>query len=353
MKTTNSQRIRSPWFQGMAAAAIATAFAAFAPVAHAQTGTLSLSNSASCTTFSGFTWNGTTLSVTCASAGPVTPPPPPPCDTTQAGSFGWASATGSATPGNVITGSITRSNGCKGAYTITFGNNAPAGVTVSPATSVTFADGSATAQAVSITTAASTAVGTQIAVWLNGWSSSTGSPAPGIAGTFVGTVTTTPVVTPPPPTGNGSITYSGALTNNLQIVWGTNEAASLPAFKSTDVASYSFTYGGQFGQVVLGAVSNNVAGGVTDTELAISSTAGDFPGQSNCDVRIPASSVQGQGITAISVWTPGRTGPFCLLNVGQTYYLNIRQVSANWASNAGSCTNTNGCALRIQPTGIN
>jgi len=108
-----------------------------------------------------------------------------------------------------------------------------------------------------------------------------------------------------------------------------------------------------------------------DTEISIASCAGVFQtGAANtatnnpsnslvssdyCDVRVPASTYAGQGITAITAAIPSIAGNYCHLAQGQKYYINIRQVPAqNFTSTASSCQDTShGCTLRVQPQGLN
>ena len=179
-------RFRLAASRGLAPLLFIAASAAVVPAAHAQSGTLSYSGAASCTSFTGWTWNGTQLTVTCAATTTPTSPPPPTCDTTAPGAFTVASPTATVARGGSTTLQVQRTGGCGGAYTITFGNNlasATPGSTLSPATSVSFAAGDAAAKTITFT-AGSTA-GTA-AIWLSGYQST--SVAPPISGTATVTV---------------------------------------------------------------------------------------------------------------------------------------------------------------------
>ena len=182
-------RFRLAALRGLAPLFFIAGSAAVVPAAHAQSGTLSYSGATSCTSFTGWTWNGTQLTVNCATATTPTPPPPPlppTCDTTTPGAFTFAPATATVARGGSTTLQVQRTGGCGGAYTITFGNNlasATPGSTLSPATSVSFAAGDAAPKTITFN-AASTA-GTA-AIWLSGYQSS--SIAPPISGTVTVTV---------------------------------------------------------------------------------------------------------------------------------------------------------------------
>ena len=368
MKTNTKQSAVGLVLKGAATAFLALGFAALAPVANAQSGTLTLSNPSSCSTFSGFTWNGSALSVTCTSTG-TTNPNPVTCDTTKPGAFSWvAPTTATITPGGSVTGTIQRVGGCKGQYTITFGTDASAypGVTVTPATSVDFADGStatsqpAMTQNVTIATSANTPVGTNVSVYLNGFTSSTGSGTPAIGGTFVASVQATqpPPPPPPPPQGNGcttTATYNVALNAATQLFWGTVfEAGSYPPLKPGETIAASFVYGGSqsWGEVDFAQVTNMAAGGTVDTEVAIDECPGTFKAttaDTACDKRVTYPATGGPVLYATATPVTG----ICNLVPGKTYYINMRNVQANYNSPQGtpSCPNSAGCALRMR--GIN
>src|SRR6478609_7889848 len=106
----------------VAALAVASGIAAMAPAALAQTtGSLSLSSGtpSNCTSFTGFSWNGGQLSVTCVSA----TPPPAACDNTVATtSFNIVGSGSSVNTGSTLNIQVARNGGCQGAYTVTFGS---------------------------------------------------------------------------------------------------------------------------------------------------------------------------------------------------------------------------------------
>ena len=367
MKTNTKQSAMGLALKGAATAFLALGFAALAPVANAQSGTLTLSNPSSCSTFSGFTWNGSALSVTCTSTG-TTNPNPVTCDTTKPGAFSWvAPTTATITPGGSVTGTIQRVGGCKGQYTITFGTDASAypGVSVSPTNSVDFPDGStatsqpAMTQNVTVTTSANTPIGTNVSVYLNGFTSSTGSGTPAIGGTFVASVQATQPPPPPPPQGNGcttTATYNVALNSATQIFMGTfGEPGSLPALRPGESIAASFTYvdNGSWGEVDLSQVTNPTAGGTVDTEVSIDACPGNFPattGPTLCDHRVTYPATGGPVAYG---FTNATNFGWCPLQQGKTYYINIRNVQANYNSPQGtpSCPNSAGCALRFR--GIN
>ena len=327
----------------LAALAAAAGMAVVSPAAQAQAGTLV--NPSNCSSFTGFSWSGGQLTLTCAAT------TIPACTNTNVGTFTWVSLAATVAAGNSVTGQLQRVGGCSGAYTILIGNNAAASNGSVSATSVSFADGETGPKNVTVTTTAQSPVGAQIAVWVNG---ATTTPWPNMAGTFVATVTAAP---PAQQTGGGSscgATYCFSMVNNDQIVMGTGEAASkATGLKPGETIAVAFTYTGPTnGSISISPVSNPyyTQERPSDLEIAIKSSPATFGTQGDaCDQRVPAAWFIGGG----SPFLNAGTTEACQLVLGQSYYLNIRHMKSDW-SNTPSCTNTQyGCTLRVQPTGLN
>lgn len=358
--------------QALGALAVAAGLGAFAPAAHAQSGSLSLGNGGSqtnCATFSGFSWSNGTLTVNCTA-------PVQSCDATAATTgFHVVNPSVSVTAGTQVNVTIQRDGGCAGSYTVSFSSGGfadpnqpgsmPTGWSVTPQNSVSFAQGDTT-KTVSVATGTTAGL---IGVWLTGAGAVTASGGESI------------YVTPPAPTtiggGTGSArcgtaNYVLPMQNNSNINFGTSDQGSNPALMPGQTVALDFTFnppnGGGTVQLspVINAVSNQ---GSYDTEISIANCAGSFQTSGSatntpssslisadyCDVRIPGTTYAGQGISAISAGSAVYAGAFCKLNVGQQYYINIRQVPANsFTNNSPSCTdNTHGCTLRVQPNGLN
>ena len=162
------------------ALSFATTLAVFAPGAHAQAGSLTYNGAATCTSFSSFAWVGSQLTVNCAQSAPA-------CDTTTPGTFSFVSSTATVARGGSTTLQIQRTGGCKGAYTVSFGNGIATGApgsTLSPASSVSFANGDSATK--TVTFRAGTTAGLA-GVFLSGYSPIT-NPAPGLSGGVAVTV---------------------------------------------------------------------------------------------------------------------------------------------------------------------
>lgn len=154
---------------------------------------LTLDNAQNCTTtVNGFTVSGNTLHLDCGK-------PSLACDRTKPGFFSFqdaATTSGSGTAyasGSVYTGiTIKRTGGCLGQYTITYGTYGDGLRSYSPvgSGSVYFADGDAMPKTVAVIPGygANLATPGTLYLWLTGYQSDTGSPAPPIAGGYVLTV---------------------------------------------------------------------------------------------------------------------------------------------------------------------
>ena len=109
--------IRSAASRGLAVLCLLSA-AAIAPAAHAQSGTLAYSGATSCTSFTGWTWNDSQLTVNCpTTTTPTTPTPPatPTCDSTKPGAFSFATSTAAVGRGVTAALEATSTGGRSGA----------------------------------------------------------------------------------------------------------------------------------------------------------------------------------------------------------------------------------------------
>jgi hypothetical protein len=346
------------------ALAIAGGMAAFAPAAYAQAGTLSNPNN--CTTFTGFTWANGTLTLSCA----ITPPPSPPsCDTAiEPTGFTIAAPAVSSAVNTTVNVTVSRQGtGCLSAYTVTYssggfpdgGNNMPIGYSVSGNGTLNFAAGEVGPKTISVSTG--TAPGL-IGVWLTG---GTGPNGPiGVSGGTAITVTQTTSGggntggNNPPPGCSSAATYMLPASNAQQIVFGTYEGVSQPPLKPGETASAGFVYqqaaGGGNLTLAMAQVTGGPAGGTADLEVAIATCPNVFEatnGDTLCDKRLTNGSQSQAGYNFLYA---GAGVGVCRLNPGTQYYINIRQVSANYANGTTpSCGNVGGCALRIQPQSLN
>lgn len=354
--------------QGAAVASLAAGIVAFAPSAHAQSGTLN--NPSNCTSFTGFTWNGATLTLSC-SGQPVVQPT---CTSTANGAFSWAQPNGSTQSGTTYafplqTGTSTtvyarRSGGCAGAYTLSYAISPVnlTGQSPSAAGTITFADGDTTDKPLAIS-AGSTA-GT-LWIYFSAVSSSTGSPTPSVGGTLEVDVSAAPVL-PPAPSGDWTTaanvpqatcstqaTYYAWWTGNAQqFEYGTTSPGSLAPLKPGETVATAFIYRGTQPTFNVSEVTNPqyFGGNGIDVEIAVSQCPNDFPAVSadtQCDHR------QGyKGGSDIYGTPAGSNAYWCQLTSGNKYYLNVRQVLKAYPGAVNSCNVSNGCAIRFQAQGI-
>jgi hypothetical protein len=141
-------------------------------------------------------------------------------------------------------------------------------------------------------------------------------------------------------------------------LFGTFEPGSYPPLKAGETIAAAFVYQPTPftpATISVAQVTNQTAGGTVDIEIAIASTPNRFPGteagaDTLCSKRMP---YPGTAQTVIYAFNQVPAA-YCQLTAGQTYYINVRQVSRNYADGtAPSCANVKGCALRIQPQGLN
>jgi hypothetical protein len=356
--TKNAARL----LKGVAALSVAAAGLALAPFAQAQSGTVSLTNcSATNGAMTGFTWNGSVLSVTC-SAGTVDPGPGTGgtlANDPLAGTFtvvqcnSWTpfSSPVTASAGSTFSACIIRQNGWIGAYTVPY---TAAGA--SPASgSVSFNDKDGTPRQVNITlpSAAGTVtlqVGTPVPTASNGLTTTAG-------GSVTINVQGAPVVTPPA-TGNWQTDAAVPQLTNC-----TTNATSIPTWFTYNSQKQLFTL--QTGQT--GAIPFIAVGGTNpfvqstettstpasaDNEVSISQCPGDFSqplGACRADYSFNGGTVY---------MTTGPSPYYCNLQPGNKYYINVRQVFRN--STTPSCpagalngAGVAGCDVKLQIQGLN
>lgn len=347
----------------IAALAIAGGIGAFAPAAYAQSGMLS--NPSNCTSFTGFTWSGGILSLTCAP-----PPPPPTCDnTTEPTGFAILKANDTGTTNSTVNVVISRQGtGCQSAYTVTYGsggfpdggNNVPVGFSPSNGGSVTFAAGETGPKNVAVSTGTSPGL---IGVWLqsaigpNGPTSANGGTAITVTQPISGgggggpNNLVMPAGCSTPPT-----YYAGSAANGVQYYAGVYQGGSLPPIKAGETLSASFVYQSTPDTPVtisLAQAVDVVGGKGEDIELSIDRCPATFPATQNdtlCDKRL---QYPGTGMTVLYAYSQ-YPNLYCQLTPGQQYFINMRFVSSNYANGtSASCTNATGCAVRIQPQNLN
>jgi hypothetical protein len=273
------------------------------------------------------------------------------CDRTKAGSFRIVNPTAVVTvPGQSTFAYVEREAGACGlAFTVefnaTFTGDATGYAPIGDGT-ITFADGETGIKAVRVTTGI--ALGTY-EMLLQEAVGALGASAPA-NGSY------TLIVTEAACSGCGPGTYVIQAANNQQIIVGTTEQNSLPPLKAGEILAAQFVYqptANGLLQVAVGGVSNYVAGGTADLEIAIDAQPGVFPAtnaDTPCDKRIGAGA---QSVGSAVLYGGSFPGA-CNLTPGQAYYINLRHVTANYANGTTpSCTNASGCALRVQPSNLN
>jgi hypothetical protein len=157
---------------------------------------------------------------------------------------------------------------------------------------------------------------------------------------------------------SNGVAYIIGASNAQQFIFGTSEAGSYPALRAGESLAAAFVYqpsASTPATISVAQVTNPTAGGATDVEIAIAATPGRFPGSEAgldtlCSKRMPYPGTAQTVIYALNK----SPNIYCQLTAGQTYYINVRQVSANYRDGPmASCTNEMGCAVRIQPQGLN
>ena len=352
MKTNSFRTAASRWLQGAAAASVALGLAAWAPLAHAQAGTLSNPNN--CSSFTGFTWNNGVLALTCS------PPVQQQCTSTAASTFAFVSETGADVPAGGNSVGTYRRTGCAGQFTITFGTNAGtvAGTTAS-ATTLTWADGESGDKTITFTTSTSTPLG-KVGAWVTGYTSSTNSAPAALGGSYVFNVVAASSGNTggntPPPGCTTTATYNVTAVNQVQFFAGTAyEPGSLPPLKAGESIAASFTYQptASWMQIAAGQVTNPAAGGTPDIEVNVDACPGNFTATADtgCSKRVTYPNTADPIVYGT---TNGAAFGVCPLVAGQKYYINVRQVMKSYAAGSQpSCTNSAGCALRMQPQNLN
>jgi hypothetical protein len=352
--TKNAARL----LKGVAALSVAAAGLALAPLAHAQSGTVTLTNcSATNGTMTGFTWNGSVLTVNCSDPGPG---PGPLINDPLAGTFtivqcnNWTpfSSPVTANAGSTFTACVVRQNGWIGAYGVPFtatGANPASG-------SVSFNDKDGTPRQVNVTLPATAGTVTL----------QLGSPVPG-TGVPTGSTTTAsgsvtinvqgaPVVIPPP--GNWQVDANVPQPTNCA-----TNATTIPTWFTYNSQKVLFTLQtGQTGAVPFIAVPGSSpfvqstettsTPASADNEVSISQCPGDFSqplGACRADYSFNGGTVY---------MTTGASPYYCNLQPGSKYYINVRQVFRN--STTPSCpagamngAGTAGCDVKLQIQGLN
>ena len=277
------------------------------------------------------------------------------CDRTASGSFrimgsSTVSATGSAPASGTKSIFVQRTPGtCGGAYTVNFNaqltldaGTDSSGYAPLGSGSITFADGEPGIKPVVVSTGILPGV---YRLALTTAQPGAGAQATTASGSYALTVTAS---------SGGSTTYAIPAVNAQQFFFGTTEPGSYPALKPGETIAASFVYQqtASAASVAVAQVTNPSQGGTADIEIAISPIAGDFPG-SNIGANTLCSQRLSYPSTAMTVLYAFPAIWACNISPGQTYYINVRQVSANYANGtAPSCTNSKGCALRIQPQSL-
>ena len=355
--TKNAARL----LKGVAALSVAAAGLALAPLAHAQAGTVSLTNcSATNGAMTGFTWNGSVLSVTC-SAGGVDPGPGPGTGGTLvndpvAGTFtvvqcnSWTpfSSPVSANAGSTFSACIIRQNGWIGAYTVPY---TAAGA--SPASgSVSFNDKDGTPRQFNITLPSTAGtvtlqVGTPVPTVSNGLTTTA-------SGSVTINVQGAPVVTPPA-TGNWQTDaavpqVSGCTTNATTIPnWFTyNSQKQLFTLQTGQTGAMPFI---ATGAPFIQSTETTSTPGSADNEVSISQCPGDF--------SMPLGACKADySFNGGSIYTTTTGNPYyCNLQPGAKYYVNVRQVFRNSTTpscptNAINGAGVLGCDVKLQIQGL-
>jgi len=361
--TKNAARL----LQGVAALSVAAAGLAFAPLAQAQTGTVSITNcSATNSSLTGFTWNGSSLTVTCAASSGGPGPTPATIDP-LAGTFALVSCGGSWSPfagavsvsgGGTFTACVVRQNGWIGDYNVPW-TAVGSGTSASPASgTVSFGDKDGAPRAFSFTLGSTTGT---VTVQLG-----TPSPisTPSLTTTSSGSATVNvqgaAVVTQP--SGNWQ---TDPLTP--QVSCSTTASVVAPVFYTFNAQKQLFTLlPGQTGAIPFIAGSPPSAPFVqatetvstpatADGEVSISPCPGDFSmprGVCRADYSFNG------GVVYMN--TNGTNSSFaCGLVPGNKYYANVRQVFRGTTDNScpsnaqgGADGRTPGCDVKLQMQGM-
>jgi hypothetical protein len=351
--TRNAARL----LKGVAALSVTAFGLALAPVAQAQSGTVSLGNcSATNNAMTGFTWSGSVLTVTCPAGGGGGPTIDP-----LAGTFVLSSTNAAIVPlaaasipaGGSFTAYVVRQAGWIGAYDVAW--TASGNVTASPSSGVaSFGDHDGFPRPITIT-AGNT--GGTITLSL---STVTSKSDASLTTTASGTATIT-VIGPPPPVKDWATDPA-----TPQVNCGTTASVVAPVFFTFNAQKQLFTLlPGQTAAIpfVLGAGASPFVQSTetvstpstAEHEVAISQCPGDF----SPPLGVCRAYYSFNGGT-VYMNTNGNNSTFaCGLVPGNKYYVNVRQVFRNTTtsscpSNAQGGTNgiTPGCDVKLQIQGM-
>ena len=281
------------------------------------------------------------------------------CDRRRSGAFTVLGPATAGTNGSA-TFYIERTPGaCGGAYAVGFttqftpipADGNATGYAPLGAGSVTFADGEPGYKAIPVAT------GSAPGTYTVALQSATGISFGSLPTTASGSRTAT-VESPAMAACGTRATYLVPARNAEQIVFGSFEAGSFPALKPGETVAAGFTYQPtpfSAATVSIAQVTNPTNGPPADIELALSTCPAVFPGSAAgrdtfCSVRLAYPQT---AMTALYGSSQGGA-PFCALAAGQVYFINMRNVARDDAiGTTPSCSNAGGCALRLQPQGLN
>ena len=344
----NTNSTSAAWLSRLLKAAAAVTMAAsavaFAPLAHAQTGTVSVGN---CTTtntaMTGFAWNGSTLTVNC---GTVVVGPPPTIDP-LAGTFRLSAASNTVNGGAVDTVYVERITGWLNAYTIAYTITATGNASATPSSgTVSFGDKDGASRPIAINTGTG---GGTLTVTLGAVTPATTT----AAGVYTLTVNGT---TQPPPVGGGGDWKTDAATPQVACSTGANYSDFFRSngqkaqftLKGGESAAVAFiANGGTQPQLSTTETINTPA--YAEHEIVVSQCPGDFSQPFPCEQH-PATIAGGYvaGNSGVAQ-PPYMVGAYCQLTPGNKYYMNVRQtVKGTTTPSCPTATNPQGCEIRTQ-----
>ena len=353
--------------KGVAAFSVAAFGLALAPQASAQSGTVTLSNCSSGSTMTGFTWNGSTLTVTCSSSGGGTTPPPggtTPTIDPLAGTFALVQCGGNWTPfagaqsangGATFTACIIRNQGWEGDYDVAWGASGGPGATPASGTirfgnhdgspkSFQFAVGSTsgavTLSLTGVTPVSNPALTTTVngAVTINVTGTTQNNPPPVTGGAWQ-----TDAATPQVACNQGATKYGDWFTYNSQkqiLTLQPGETAAVPFIANPGLNP----------QVTTSETTATPLS--TDNEISISQCPGDFSQTAPCRMGYTAT---GGAVNMVTYAVPSyMASAYCQVVPGNKYYMNVRQVFRGTTAN--SCpsgvsspfTGQPGCDVKVQ-----
>jgi len=347
----NTNSTSAAWLSRLLKAAAALTMAAsavaFAPLAHAQAGTVTLTNCSSTNTaMTGFAWNGSSLSVTCSSGPPIVIPPP--VLDPLAGTFRLSAATGTVNGGATDTVYVERIIGWLNPYTIAYSITATGNASANPSSGfVSFGDKDGASRPIAINTGTG---GGTLTVTL-------GAVTPNTT-TAAGVYTLTVNGAPAPPVGGGDWKTDAATP---QVTCAT-AANYYDFFKASGQKSQFTLKGGESGAVAfianggtqpaLSSTETINTPGFADNQIVVSQCPGDFTPAFPCMQSF--TSTGGTLAANSGVAQPSyMQGAYCQLVPGNKYYLNIRQVVRGTSTpSCPTSTNPQGCEVRGQVQGL-